>query len=79
MPRGSIKWAVWLALIAATFAGMEAWSLVHGTSTLSRFVWNITEAFKPFAFLAGFLNGFLVCHFWWGGVIPFSKPDVKEE
>ena len=79
MPKGSLKWAIWLLLIAVSFAVMETYALYYNTSTYSRFIWNISEAFRPFAFFAGFLNGFLVCHFWWGGSVKFGKADTKEE
>lgn len=79
MIKGSLKWAVWLFLIVATFSVMEGWSLHDDTSTLSRFVWNVTAAFPPFPWVAGFLTGFLVCHFWWGGIVAFAPPNVKKD
>jgi hypothetical protein len=78
MMKGSIKWAVWLFLIVATFSIMEGWSLHEGTSTLSRFIWDITAEFPPFPWVAGFLTGFLVAHFWWGGIVSF-KPVTMEK
>jgi hypothetical protein len=79
MMKGSLKWAVWLFLIVVSFSVMEGYSLVDNTSTLSRFVWNITAAFPPFPYLIGFACGFLCCHFWWGGIVSFSpvKGDSK--
>jgi hypothetical protein len=79
MPKGSLKWAFWLLIIAVSFAVMEAYSFYDNTSTLSRFIWNVSEAFRPFEYIAGFLTGFLVCHFWWGGRVGFGKPDEKED
>lgn len=67
MQRGSVKWAVWLFFLVTSFAVMEGYSLFDDTSTLSRFVWNVTAAFPPTPFIAGFLAGFLCCHFWWIG------------
>lgn len=72
-----IKWAIWLLLLVASFAAMEAWSLYHDTSTLSRFVWTVTYYFPPTPFIAGFVAGFLCCHFWWGGIVSFRK--VKQD
>ena len=70
--KGSWKWAAWLLAFVASFSLMEGWSLYDDTSTLSRFVWNVTAAFPPTPFVAGFLAGFLCCHFWWGGIVPFA-------
>ena len=75
MMKGSIKWAFWLFFLVMSFAVMEAWSLHDNTSTLSRFVWNVTAAFPPTPFIAGFLAGFLCCHFWWMGNPFVDKAD----
>lgn len=69
-------WAIWIFAIAATFACAEWFALAHGTTTLSRFVWDVTAAWPPLPFIAGFLAGFLCCHFWWGGIVSF-KPVAK--
>jgi hypothetical protein len=69
-------WAIWIAAIAATFAFAEGFAIQHGTTTLSRFVWDVTAAWPPLPFIAGFLAGFLCCHFWWGGIVSF-KPVKK--
>lgn len=78
MIAGSWKWALWLLAIVVSFSIMEGWSLHENTSTLSRFIWDITYYFPPFPWLAGFLTGFLVCHFWWGGIVSF-KPVESEK
>jgi hypothetical protein len=77
MMKGSLKWAVWLFVIAASFSIMEAWSLHENTSTLSRFVWTITYYFPIFPWLVGNLTGGLAVHFWWGGIVSFApvKPE----
>jgi hypothetical protein len=67
-----IWWAVWLALIAATFAAREAYALKTNKPTLSRFVWTISKAWPPFPWLVGVLTGFLAAHFWWGGIVCFA-------
>lgn len=65
-------WASWLLLLIGSFAGLEGYALYDHTTTLSRFVWDMTAAFPPLPFVAGFLAGFLCCHFWWGGIVPFA-------
>ncbi len=65
--RGSAKWVIWLTTMALSFAILEAWAIHEHTDTLSRFVWNLSQAFPPIIFIAGFLGGFLCCHFWWMG------------
>jgi len=87
MMKGSLKWSVWLFFLVVSFSAMEAWSLHENcgntsqdyeerfwsaSSTLSRFVWTITADFPPLPFIAGFLAGFLCCHFWWGGIVSFA-------
>jgi hypothetical protein len=77
MKRGWI-WAVWLLLIAVSFSLMEAYALYDGDATLSRFVWVVTYYFPPFPYLCGFLAGFLTCHFWWGGIVPFAPVGERK-
>ena len=71
------KWAAWLLLIVISFSLMEGFSLYDNTTTLSRFVWTISYYFPPFPWLAGFLTGFLCCHFWWMGN-PFVDAGQQE-
>jgi hypothetical protein len=65
-------WLSWLLLIALSFSALEGYALADHTTTLSRWVWDLTAAFPPLPFIAGFLSGFLCCHFWWGGIVPFK-------
>lgn len=60
-------WAGWVVLIAASFAIMEGWALVHSRPTLSRSVWTWSKNFPLLPFLAGLLAGGLAVHFWWMG------------
>ena len=74
-------WASWILLIAVSFSILEGYALIDNTTTLSRFVWTITAAFPPIPFIVGFLAGFLCCHFWWGGIVPFApvkQPENKQ-
>lgn len=70
--RWNILWTGWLLFIVSSFAAFEGYALISGGTTLSRYVWNLSAAWPPFPFVAGFLTGFLACHFWWGGVVSFS-------
>jgi hypothetical protein len=79
MGKFGLVWAGWLLFLVTSFAGLEAYALYDNTTTLSRFVWTITAAFPPIPFIAGFLGGFLCCHFWWGGIVPFSSLKKKGE
>jgi hypothetical protein len=65
-------WPVWLFTIVVSFAGLETFALTTGRQTLSRFVWELSAAWPPFPWIAGFITGFLVCHFWWGGSVSFA-------
>jgi hypothetical protein len=69
----NIVWTAWLfLLLPLSFGIFEAYALMTGRTTLSRYVWTISKAWPPFPFVAGFLTGFLACHFWWGGIVPFA-------
>jgi hypothetical protein len=69
----TIFWTIWLfALLPVSFAAAEGYALYTGKPTLSRYVWTLSKAWPPFPFVAGFLSGFLACHFWWGGIVCFS-------
>lgn len=72
------KWALWVFLIAASFAGFETLALMTGTPTLSRSVWTWSQAFPLLPFLAGLLAGGLAVHFWWGGIVSFA-PVGKDD
>lgn len=67
-----ILWATWLTLIVCSFALFEGLALYRGTPTLSRWVWTVSKAWPPFPYVAGFITGFLACHFWWGGIVCFA-------
>ncbi len=74
-------WASWILLLVVSFSLLEGYALIENQTTLSRFVWTITAAFPPIPFIAGFLAGFLCCHFWWGGIVPFAavKPNADKQ
>ena len=65
-------WTIWLLVIVASFALFEGLALYRGTPTLSRYTWTVSKAWPPLPFVAGFLCGFLACHFWWGGIVCFA-------
>jgi len=67
-----VFWPAWIGAIALTFAVAEGWAIEHNEMTLSAFVWWLSAAFPPIPYIAGFLAGFLTCHFWWGGVVAFG-------
>ena len=65
-------WVGWLIFLIASFAIFEGYALANQKTTLSRFVWTATKAWPPLPFIAGFVAGFLACHFWWGGIVCFA-------
>lgn len=68
-----LYWTLWLfVLLPLSFAGAEFYAIRKNKRTLSAYVWNLSKKWPPFPFFAGFLTGFLACHFWWGGVVSFS-------
>jgi hypothetical protein len=58
-------WSAALIFIVALVLGLEAFALLTDRLTLSRFIWNISEAWPLFIFLCGFVTGGLAVHFWW--------------
>lgn len=74
--KWNITWTLWLIAIVVSFAVFEGTALATGGTTLSRYVWNLSAAFPPFPYIAGFITGFFACHFWWGGIVSF-KPVNK--
>lgn len=60
-----IVWALTLTAIAIVLLALEAFALLTGRLTLSRFVFEISEAWPLFVFLCGFVTGGLAVHFWW--------------
>lgn len=54
----------WLIAFLALL-GYEAFALYTGHETLSRMVYEATQAWGLLPFLAGFLVGMLASHFWW--------------
>lgn len=72
-------WVAWLLFLIGSFAVLEGMAIHDNTTTLSRFVWTVTFYFPAFPFIAGFLAGFLACHFWWGGIVPFEQVQTKEK
>lgn len=65
-------WTGWLLFLIASFAAFEGIALARGKTTLSRYVWTLSAAWPPLPFVCGFIAGFLACHFWWGGIVPFA-------
>jgi hypothetical protein len=58
---GKLVWA-FAALVLLVY---EAYALGTGHETLSRAMWDMTQAWGPLPFLLGFVVGLLVAHFWW--------------
>jgi hypothetical protein len=67
----AVIWSGWLITFVFLFAIFEGYALATGGTTLSRYVWEFSAAWPPLPFFAGFLAGFLACHWWWGGIVPF--------
>ena len=74
-----IKWIVWLFFLVVSFTFLEGFSLIHGTETFSRFVWDLTIAWPPLPYITGFIGGFLCCHFYWGGIVSFKPVKDKDK
>lgn len=72
-------WAAWLLFLIVSFAVLETIALYTNTPTLSRSVWTWSQNWGPLPYVAGFLAGFLTCHFWWGGIVPFSPVTPNGE
>lgn len=61
-----IGWSTLIVGWLIVFAIMEGYALTHDDAiTLSRFVFEISNAWPPVIFLLGLTVGILVAHFWW--------------
>ena len=69
-----LLWGIWLAVVAASWAGFECFAIVTGRPTLSRFVWTVSKRWPPFPWVVGLLTGFLASHFFWGGALICYAP-----
>ena len=67
-------WSIWLLLIVVSFAALEGLAWQHG-ETLSRFIWNLSEEWPLFIWIAGVISGGLAVHFWWHWSPPGSKSE----
>jgi hypothetical protein len=66
-------WVAWLLSLAASFALFEGYAIRTHRATLSQFVWEMSRAWPPFAWLAGIAVGGLIVHFsGWG-----YRPDEE--
>jgi hypothetical protein len=60
-----VGWAIVLLTIVILLLTLEAYTLLTGKVTLSRFIWEVGEAWPLFIYLIGFVNGGLAVHFFW--------------
>jgi hypothetical protein len=67
-------WSAWILLIAVSFGLLEGMAWNYGV-TLSRFVFDISQAWPLVIWLAGVLAGGLAVHFWWH----WSPPGSRDE
>jgi hypothetical protein len=68
-------WSVWLLFIAASFGILEFASWGPGGVTLSRYVWDVGDAWPLFIWLVGALTGGLAVHFFWHWSPPGSTSE----
>ena len=60
-----LAWTILLLAAIGGIIGLEAFALMTDRLTLSRYIWEIGEAWPLFIFLCGFVTGGLAVHFWW--------------
>lgn len=58
---GKLAWLI----VAIGLLAYEAYALGTGHETLSRAMWELSQAWGPLQFILGFVVGLLVAHFWW--------------
>ena len=61
----TIVWSAWLIVLVLSFAAFEFYALYTNRTSLSRYVWNMTQAWPPFGWVAGVITGGLAMHFFW--------------
>jgi hypothetical protein len=60
-------WIIWLLAIAVSFAVLERYAFDHPNreNTLSRFIWQVGQAWPLSLVLFGLIAGSLATHFYW--------------
>ena len=58
---GKVAWAIAILFLL----GYEFFALAKGYETLSHAVWQVSQGWPIFPFLAGMVIGGLAVHFWW--------------
>lgn len=66
-------WTGWLLFVVGSFGLIEGLAIHYHTTTLSRFTWEITEAWPLLPAVYGIIFGGLAVHFWWHWSPPGSK------
>ena len=67
-------WSAWLLLIMISFGVLEGLAF-HGGITLSRFTWDLSQAWPEIPVIYGMIFGGLAVHFWWHWSPPGSKSE----
>ena len=68
-------WAAFLIGWIVMFAVIEGVALAWGDTTLSRFVWEVSQQWPLVPVLYGMVLGGLAVHFWWHWSPPGSKSE----
>ena len=66
-------WAGWLLACIVSFGILEGWALATGNLSLSRFTFNLTQAWPLLPWVLGCIAGGLAVHFWWHWAPPGSS------
>lgn len=66
-------WAAFLIAWIVLFAVIEALAFASGGTTLSRFIWEVSQSWPLLPVIYGAVLGGLAVHLWWHWSPPGSK------
>jgi len=68
-------WTAWLLAVMLSFGIIEGLAIHTHATTLSRYTWEIYEAWPLIGVVYGMLFGGLAVHFWWHWSPPGSSSE----
>ena len=63
--RWALYWTGWLLFLIISFAVGEGIALATDGTTLSQYVWTLSDHWRLLPWVCGVIVGVLACHFWW--------------
>ena len=72
--RFPLFWTAYLIAVVGGFAVLEGLALALNDTTLSRYTWEVNQAWPLFIPLICLVFGVVICHLCWHWIPPGTKP-----